>query len=121
MFADAVDRVMPRSPTITITSDTRSSGFDGRGQRAPADGGDCILPAIEYWLMDRLEHRAAQRQRDRAIVISMRKCNDREKAIYQERFGAGLMPIASPRQNTDEAPQYCTEARCLTVRRLRLR
>jgi uncharacterized DUF497 family protein len=72
-FADAA--IVFAGPTITV-QDTRR------------DYGEARFQTVGF-LADRMVMVVWTPRDDARHVISMRKCNDREKAIYQKRFGQG--------------------------------
>jgi uncharacterized DUF497 family protein len=72
-FADAA--IVFAGPTITVR-DTRR------------DYGETRFQTVGF-LADRMVMVVWTPRVDARHVISMRKCNDREKAIYQERFSQG--------------------------------
>ena len=72
-FADA--SIVFAGPTITI-QDTRR------------DYGETRLQTVGF-LADRMVMIVWTPREEARHAISMRKCNDREKKIYQERFGPG--------------------------------
>jgi uncharacterized protein len=72
-FADA--SIVFAGPTITV-QDTRRDYGEQRFQ-------------IVGFLADRMVMVVWTPRNEARHVISMRKCNDREKAIYQERFSQG--------------------------------
>ena len=72
-FADA--SIVFAGPTITV-QDTRR------------DYGETRFQTIGF-LTDRMVMVVWTPREEARHVISMRKCNDREKAIYQERFSQG--------------------------------
>lgn len=72
-FADA--SIVFTGPTITV-QDTRR------------DYGESRFQTVGF-LADRMVMVVWTPREEARHVISMRKCNDREKAIYQERFSQG--------------------------------
>jgi uncharacterized DUF497 family protein len=72
-FVDA--SIVFAGPTITV-QDTRR------------DYGETHFQTVGF-LADRMVMVVWTPRNDARHVISMRKCNDREKAIYQERFSQG--------------------------------
>ena len=72
-FADA--SIVFAGPTITV-QDTRR------------DYGEMRLQTVGF-LADRMVMVVWTPRNEARHVISMRKCNDREKAIYQKRFSEG--------------------------------
>ena len=72
-FADA--SIVFAGPTITV-QDTRR------------DYGETRFQTVGF-LADRMVMVVWTPREEARHVISMRKCNDREKAIYQERFSQG--------------------------------
>lgn len=72
-FADAA--IVFAGPTITV-QDTRRDYGETRLQTVGFLAGRMVM--IVWTPRDEARH-----------VISMRKCNDREKKIYQKRFGPG--------------------------------
>jgi uncharacterized protein len=72
-FADAA--IVFAGPTITV-------------QDARRDYGEVRFQTVGF-LADRMVMVVWTPRGDARHVISMRKCNDREKAIYQKRFGQG--------------------------------
>lgn len=72
-FADA--SIVFAGPTITV-QDTRR------------DYGETRLQSVGF-LADRMVMIVWTPRGEARHVISMRKCNDREKKIYQKRFGPG--------------------------------
>jgi len=72
-FADA--SIVFAGPTITV-QDTRRDYGETRLQTIGFLDGRMVM--VVWTPRDEARH-----------VISMRKCNDREKAIYQKRFGQG--------------------------------
>ena len=72
-FADAA--IVFAGPTITV-QDTRR------------DYGEARFQTVGF-LADRMAMVVWTPRDEARHVISMRKCNDREKAIYQERFSQG--------------------------------
>ena len=72
-FADAA--IVFAGPTITV-------------QDARRDYGEQRFQTVGF-LADRMVMIVWTPRNEARHVISMRKCNDREKAIYQERFSQG--------------------------------